>query len=217
MAVERLTPDKVWRRLGSPNQGIPLVFDWKQLVFQECITFGKTPEGETIRWNPPDPAVVSRAIPALLHGMGVTSVLATIVAPDRVVFVPDDENQEVVDLDPRREQVWWREEAMAQMPPPHRAALTALFHEAGVRRRFRGGIIARGQDCLRVAGLLAIYAFDVCSDVLLLCEGISLAIKACHEADIHVYSQDDAVLASCTTAMRALGFRPYLGEPQDTV
>ncbi len=148
--------------------------------------------------------------------MGVTSVLATIIAPERVVFVPYDEKTKVmgepVELDPRLDQVWYRQELMEKnMPPAHYAAVTDLFHEAGVRRGFRGGIVAEAEDCLRVAGLLAVYAVDVCSDVLLMCEGMSLAIKACHEADVHVYSREDTVLASCTSVMRGLGLRPYVG------
>ncbi len=93
----------------------------------------------------------------------------------------------------------------------HRAALLSLFDEAQVRRGFYGGIIGRDRDCARVGGLLAIYAFAMWEDVVVLCEGRPLALLACHEGDIHVHSPDKPTLSLCRNRMRELGLKPYRG------
>jgi len=205
MSIGRFPANEVRRKVRQ-------VWDWRSVAFAERHTTKRWGNGEQDIWNLSDPLVMAAAVPGLLRALDVRSLLGTVVAPREAVFVPDDENADVVHTDPRLEQVWRREERMTKnMPPDHLVALNALFREAGVRRGFRGGIVAHGADCLRVAELLTIYAFDMCNDVLLVCDETALAVLACHEADVRVYSEDDGVLGACTKILRGLGLKPYPG------
>lgn len=212
MSIGTLAANEVRRKVRG-------VLGWRSVAFAERYTAEPEAGGEGPCWNLSDPRVMAAALLALFRAQGVRSVLATIVAPRRVISVPDDGNEEVVQLDPRMDQVWRREGQMAQnMPLDRVAALGAVFREAGVRRGFRGGITANGADCLRLSELLAIYAFDMCNDVLFVCDETSLAVMASHEADILVYSQDDQLLARCTKILGGLGLKPYPGglRPMET-
>ena len=93
------------------------------------------------------------------------------------------------------------------MSPEHYVALCSFFQEAGVRRGFHGGIVAGGRDGPRAARLLATYAYELREDMLFVCEGIPLALLACHEGDVHVHSPDRSVLARCRALMRQSGLK----------
>ncbi len=186
------------------------VFSWMQVAFAERYVSRPESGGQVTILNLSDPEVMAAAVARLVADMRVTKLLATIMAPGGVVQV--DSRGRVTVLDPRLEQVWRNEKEMARaMAPPRRSALEALFREAGVRRGFRGGIIATGRDCSRVAGLLAAYAFDLDQSVLLLCEDQAFAVVACDEADLHLCSPDDSARASCVRVLKRLGLKPYPG------
>lgn len=68
--------------------------------------------------------------------------------------------------------------------------ILAIFHEAGVKPRFRGGILATEKDCPRFAEAIARYALNISGDIYLLCLDKPLLILIHHEQQFLVCSLD---------------------------
>jgi hypothetical protein len=162
-------------------------------------------------WSLSDPEVLAAALSGLVARLGVTDLVASTEAWDDSIDY-SDEGEEIVDKI-GRELAWRREEVMAaRMPPDRVAELHALFREAGVRRGYWGGIVASGRDCPRVAKLLANYAYDMpVENVWFRCGDRPLAFLACHEGDLHVYSQEKALIDTCKKILKRFGVTPCPG------
>jgi hypothetical protein len=118
----------------------------------------------------------------------------------------DPDSIEWEEFDPLRFTAWLATDKMERISSPRiRHSVAALFHEAGIRPRFRGGLLVSGKDCPRVAGILADYAFDLMEDVRIVCQNESLYLLACHEGDIHLGSCDTELLKTASNKMQRCG------------
>jgi len=194
-------------RLGARDtaRAVHGVLSWPYVLFIQRYGRARWAPGDSYILNLSDPEVMATALSRLVSSVGATGVLAT-PPVDRVTKV--DERGDQSEYDSRRDYPWRRESTMARdMSPERYAALCSLFQEAGVRRGFYGGILGRGCDCPRVAGLLAAYAYHLREDILFVCEGVTLALLACHEGDLHVHSSDGRVLVQCKALMGQYGLK----------
>lgn len=202
MSVERLGARHTARQTRE-------VLSWPRLIFAERSTSALDPSGQRRVLNLSAPDTLASAVSGLLKALGIGSILAT---PPVDWTLTEDARGNEIKRDSRRDTPWRRVRTMKRrIAPDHLTALLSLFDEAQVRRGFYGGIRARGQDCSRVARLLTIYALNMEEDVIILCEGDSLALLACHEGDVHVHSPNEQTLLSCESSLRRLGLNLYPG------
>jgi len=210
MAVGRLTPRDTRRRIGD----LADILAWPAKYFAERVEAAGSSQTEYTNFS--DPEALSAALRRFVKTLSVEELIATLLLPEGFVCVVGGK---VVCDDAREAQVWMR--WMRGVAAEHEKPLRALFEEAGIRRRFRGSILSRGADCPRVAELLATYAFDTWTNVIMVCTDRPLALFACEDVDVHLYSPDKAVLASGTKVMKRLGLSPFPGggrpEPREII
>jgi len=196
MVVERVIPKMVRRIVDDP-------LGWPSRIFCERYSLESvSSDGEKIYRNDSDPFVVARLAGRFVAAIDTTELLISIVPIEGILEV--DDNGKVLQWDPQAVQVWFSH-SLEGLSKSYANRVRLIFEKAGITARFRGGILSRGKDCRFTSENLAAFAFHIWHDVLFVWTDRPLALLACHEADVHLYSCDEGLLIECTEIMKRVG------------
>jgi hypothetical protein len=170
--------------------------------------------GSSIYWNYSNPEIIAQAARRFVAKVGAKELMGRVVEPLEVTAEIIKENRGDIIIG-RGVNELWLSCPLRKISPKDRMRLKRFFEQTKVTKQFHGGLLSQGEDCAVMAELLSIYAFyNWIDDVYLVWTDRPLAIVACHQADLHLRSPNEAILNESAEIMKSLGLQEVPGPMQ---